>query len=481
MNIKIILYVFGILLLIEGGLLMLPVIVALLYGEQDLLPILYSSAIAFTVGGLCWYFNRKCSNEIGKREGFFIVSAVWIVFAFFGAFPFMISGYISSVTDAFFEAISGFTTTGYTIIPEIEALPHGLLFWRSMMHFMGGIGILVLCISVLPNFGVGSMNIYQAETSAASGGKISPRIKDTAKHITVIYLILTLACFLMYLPDPKMNIFNALCHALSTTATGGFSTKTASMAAFSKYSQWVAILFMFLGSTSFVYIFYLWKHEFKKITRNDEFRFFVYIILATFIIVFIGLLHIDYEFERAFREGLFNVVNVISTTGFGINDYRWWTPPLWFVVFLLAFVGGCAGSTAGGLKSVRFLLLFRMIPVQFKKMIHQNAIIHVKLNGQNVSEDRMSRTLAYLMIFLCVYVVGVFVLMLCDFDFTSAVTTSVACLSNLGPGLELTYPTGNFANISTSGKWVSSLLMLLGRLELYSVLILFSITFWKKQ
>jgi len=285
----------------------------------------------------------------------------------------------------------------------------------------------------------------------------------------------------MYLPDPKMTIFDALCHALSTTATGGFSTKTASLAAFSEYSQWVAILFMFIGSTPFIYIFYLWKYEFKKIYHNDEFRFFLYIILVALTLVFIGLMLNNYDFGRAIREGLFNVVSVISTTGFSINNYKSWAPPLWFILFLLAFIGGCAGSTAGGLKSVRFLLLLKIIPVQFKKMIHPNAIIHVKLNGQNVSEDRMSRTLAFLMIFLCVYIIGVFVLMLCNLDFASAATTSVASLSNLGLGLELSHPIGNFENISTAGKWVSSSLMLLGRLELYSVLILFSITFWKKQ
>ncbi len=480
MNIKFILYVLGALLLIEGCLMLLPVIVALLYGEHDLLPILYSSAIAFAIGGAFWYFNKGCSKEISKREGFIIVSTVWIVYAFFGALPFVFSGYIPSITDAFFEAMSGFTTTGSTILRDIEALPHGLLFWRAFTHFTGGIGILVLCIAVLPIFGMGSMMIYQAETSTAStGGKFSPRIKDTAKHIFRIYLILTAVCILLYLPG--MNFFDAVCHAFSTMATGGFSNKNASMGAYSIYSQYVTILFMLLGSTSFILFFYVWKREFKRITQNDEFRFYLLIVLVASAFICVGLLFNGYDIEQAIRESMFNVVSIISTTGYAINDYMLWAPPLWFIIFLIAFIGGCAGSTSGGLKVVRFLLLFRMIPVQFKKIIHQNAIINVKLNKQNVTEDRMFRTLAFFMIFLCVYTLGVFMLMVCGLDFTSAAGASIACLANSGPGLELVGPASNFADISLVGKWVCSFLMLFGRLELYSILILFSPAFWTKQ
>ncbi len=480
MNIKFIIYILGALLMIEGGLMVLPVIVALLYGEHDLLPILYSSAIVFVVGGSCWHFNRGCSKEIGKREGFIIVGTVWIVFAFFGSLPFVFSGYIPSITDAFFEAMSGFTTTGSTILKDIEALPHGLLFWRAFMHFTGGIGILVLGVAVLPIFGMGSMTIYQAETSTASiGGKLSPRIKDTAKHIARIYLILTVICILLYLPG--MNFFDAVCHAFSTIATGGFSTKNASLGDYSIYIQYVTIFFMLMGGTTFILFFYAWKREFKKIYQSDEYRFYLLIVLVASAFICVGLLMNDYGVEQAIRESTFNVVSILTTTGYAINDYMLWTPPLWFIIFLITFIGGCAGSTAGGLKVVRFMLLFRMIPVQFKKIIHQNAIIQVKLNKQNVSEDRMFRTLAYFMIFLCVYAVGVFLLMICGLSFTSAAGASIACLANSGPGLELVGPASNFADLSIFGKWICSFLMLFGRLELYSVLILFSPAFWTKQ
>jgi trk system potassium uptake protein TrkH len=437
--------------------------------------------VAFAIGWMFAYSNKNCPKEIGKREGFIIVGVVWIVFAFFGSLPFVFSGYVSSITDAFFETMSGFTTTGSTIIRDIEGLPHGLLFWRAFMHFTGGIGILVLCIAVLPIFGVGSMNIYQAETSTVSiGEKFSPRIKDVAKHIFRIYLILTASCILFYLP--AMDFFDAVCHAFSTTAIGGFSTKNASMGAFSVYAQYVTILFMILGSCPFVLFFYAWKCEFGKITKNDEFRFYLTMILIISLFICIVLLIKNQGIvEPAIREGIFNVVSMISTTGYVINDYMQWSPPMWFIIFLTAFIGGCAGSTSGGLKMVRFLLLVRMIPMQFKKIMHQNAIVQVKLNGQTVPEDKMYRILAFFIIFLFVYIAGVFILILCGLNFTTAAGTSIACLSNTGSGLDLSGPHNNFANLSVAAKWICSFLMLFGRLEVYSILILFSPAFWRKQ
>jgi len=480
MNYRFIVYILGVLLFIEGGLMTLPAMVAFVYDEPDFLPILYSSMIAFMIGGAFWLVNRKCRRVTGKREGFIIVGLVWIVYSFFGALPFLLSGYIPSATDAFFEAMSGITTTGSTILTDIEALPHGLLFWRALLHFTGGIGILVLGIAILPVFGVGSMNIYRVETSVTSiSEKLRPRIKDTAKLIFRIYLILTILCILFYLPD--MNLFDAICHAFSTTATGGFSTKNASLGAFSAYSQYVTIVFMLSGSTSFVLFFFIWKRELLKITQNDELRLYVLMILGAFIFICSGLLIDNYAVEKAVRESLFGVVSVISTTGYAVNDYLQWRPTLWFIIFLLSFIGGCAGSTAGGLKIVRFLLLFRMIPVQFKKIIHQNAIIQVKLNGQNVTEERMSRTLAFFVIFLCIYTLGTIMLMISGLDFTTAAGASIACLANSGPALDSLGPAGNFAGISVAAKWICSFLMLCGRLELYSVLILFTPVFWKKQ
>jgi len=399
---------------------------------------------------------------------------------FFGALPFIFSGHIPSVADAFFEAMSGITTTGSTIIADIETLPHGLLFWRALLHFTGGIGILVLGIAILPIFGVGSMNIYRVETSISSfSEKFRPRIKDTANLIFRIYVLFTVLCVLFYLPD--MNFFDAVCHAFSTTATGGFSTKNASLGAYSAYSQYVTIVFMLLGSTSFVVFFYVWKREFTKIAQNDELRLYLFIIATAFILIFTGLAIDNYGIEKAVRESLFSVASIISTTGYTISDYMLWRPPLWFIIFLLSFIGGCAGSTTGGLKIVRFLMLIRMIPVQFKKIIHQNAIIQVKLNGQNVTEERMSRTLAFFMIFLCSYTLGVFILICCGLDFTTAAGASIACLANVGPALDSLGPTGNFAGLPDVGKWICSFMMLFGRLELYAILILFTPAFWEKQ
>jgi len=480
MNIRFVLYILGALLCLEGTLLLLPGAVALIYGEHDLLSMLYSSAIAFSIGGVFWLFNKNCSKEIGRREGFIIVVAVWFVFAFFGSLPFIFSGYVSSMTDAFFEAMSGFTTTGSTIIPDLEVLPHGLLFWRALMHFTGGIGILVLCIAVLPIFGVGSMNIYQAETATVSfGQRFSPRIKDTAKLIFRIYIVLTALCFLLYLPD--MGEFDALCHAFSTTAVGGFSTKNASLGAYSAYSQYITMIFMLLCSCSFVLFFYAWKREFRKISQNDEFRFYLMMILIVSFFVCTGLLLNNQGIEPAIREGVFNVLSMISTTGYVVNDYMQWSPPMWLIVFFIAFIGGCAGSASGGLKMVRVLLLTRVIPIQLKKIIHPNAVIQVKLNGHNVSDEQMSRTLAFFMIFLCIDLLGIFLLMICGLNFITAVGTGMTTLSNVGPGLDLTGPSSNFSQLPIAAKWVCSALMLLGRLEVYSILILFSPAFWGKH
>lgn len=480
MNIRYILYVLGVLLFIEGVLMMFPVVVALLYGEHDLLPILYSSGIAFATGGLFWFFNKNSSKDIGSREGFVIVGVVWIMYAFFGALPFIFSNYIPSFTDAFFETMSGFTTTGSTILNNIEALPHGLLFWRAFMHFIGGIGILVLLIAVLPILGIGNMTIYQIETSiAAVGWKLSPRIKDTAKYIFHIYLILTLACLLFYLPG--MNFFDALCHSFSTIATGGFSTKNESMGAFSTYSQYVTVFFMLAGGASFTLYFNAWKRDFHKISRNDEYRFYLMLVIIATAFICIGLILSNYDIKQAIHESLFNVVSIITSTGYTINDYMQWAPPLWFIIIFITFIGGCAGSTAGGMKVIRFMLLLRMIPVQFKKIIHPNAIINVKLNGHNVTEERLFRTLAFLVIFICVYIIGVLALMICGLDFTSAVGASISCLANSGPGLGSVGPASNYADISLVAKWVCSFLMLFGRLELYSILILLSPAFWKNK
>ncbi|MDR0715072.1 MAG: TrkH family potassium uptake protein [Bacteroidales bacterium] len=480
MNIRFILYILGALMIVEGFLMLFPTVVAMIYGEPDMKSFLFSSLITGGTGGIFRYLFRETSKEITKREGHIIVCLVWIVFGFFGSLPFLFGGQAVSLADAFFETISGLTTTGCSVMPDVESLTHGLLFWRALMHFMGGVGILMLVIAVLPIFGVGSMTIYQVETSQASISRLSPRIKDTAGFIFRIYLFLTFSCLLAYLPE--MNFFDAVCHAFSTTASGGFSTRNAGMGAFSAYSQYISVIFMLLAGTNFVLMHYVRKGDFKKATQSDEFRFYLLMVLSVSLFVATGLLLSEsFGVERAFREGLFHVVSICSTTGYTVSDYTLWFPPLWFVITLTALVGGCAGSTAGGLKMVRIILLLRMIPVQFKRIMHHRGMILVKLNRQNVPEEQMFRTLSFLMIFLCVFILGVFVLMICGLDVTTAFGATVACLTNCGQGLGEVGPSGNFSGIPVAGKWVCSFLMLLGRLELYAVLIIFSRDFWNRQ
>jgi trk system potassium uptake protein TrkH len=479
MNIRFILYILGYLLIVEGVLMLFPTAIAIAYGESDANSFLFSSLTAFCMGGTLWYFFRKSSKEVTKREGHIIVCVVWIVFGVFGSLPFIFSGTAASFTDAFFETMSGFTTTGCTAMPDVEALTHGLLFWRALMHLTGGVGILMIVIAVLPLFGVGSMTIYQVETSQAGISRLSPKIKNTAGFIFRIYLFLTFACLLAYLPE--MNFFDAVCHAFSTTASGGFSTYNASMGAFSAYSQYVSVVFMLLAGTSFVLMHYVRKGDFGKVLQSDEFRFYLLTILCVSLFVALGLMFDHFGMERAFRESLFHVTSICTTTGYAVSDYTLWAPPLWFVIVLTAFVGGCAGSTAGGLKMVRIILLLRMIPVQFKRIMHHRGLILVKLNGQNVPEEQMFRTLSFLMIFLCVFILGVFVLMICGLDVTTAFGATVACLTNCGLGTGEVGPAGNFSGIPPAGKWVCSFLMLLGRLELYAVLIIFSRNFWNRH
>jgi trk system potassium uptake protein TrkH len=479
MNIRFILYTLGTLLIIESGLMLFPAIIAFVYGEQDFTSFLLSVLIAACAGGACWFFSKDSSKEISKREGHIIVSGVWIVFSVFGSLPFVLSGQVTSVADAFFETMSGFTTTGCTIFPNVEALTHGMLFWRALMHFTGGVGILVLIIAVLPIFGVGSMTIFQLETSNASINRLSPRIKDTATYIFRFYVFFTILCLLLYLPE--MGFFDAICHAFSTTASGGFSTRNASMGAYSAYSQYVSIVFMLLAGTNFTLMYYAWKRDFKRISQSDEFRFYLLIVLVASLFIGCGLLFSGFGVERAFRESFFHVASILTTTGYAVSDYTLWAPPLWFIILLIAFIGGCAGSTSGGLKVVRFVLLFRMIPVQFKRIVHQRGLILVKLNKQNVPEEQMFRTLSYFMVFLCVFALGAFVLMICGLDVTSAIGATVACLTNCGQGWGMVGPSGNFSEISLAAKWVCAFLMLFGRLELYAVLVIFSREFWTQQ
>jgi trk system potassium uptake protein TrkH len=459
----------------------LPIIVSIIYGEKDFYFITLSAAITFFCGGALWYFNREPDKDVGKREAYVIASSIWIIYSIFGALPFYLSGEIPSFTDAFFETISGFTTTGASILTVVEKMPHGLLFWRSMTHLVGGIGILVLSIVVLPVFGTGSMYLYGAETSSASTGKLHPKIKDTATRLLWIYVgFVVLLTILLLLGG--MNLFESLCHSFGTIASGGFSVRTSSLIDYSPYIQYVIAVFMIAAGINFNLHYFLLKGHFKKVFQNEELRLFFTIVLVALLIIWFSLMYFHgLGWEQSFRYAFFNVSNVMSTTGFVINDYMLWKPFLWFLLFVMLFFGGCAGSTAGGIKVVRYVLLIKNIPVQFRKLLHERGIIAARLNGEMISEELVFRTFVFVIIYLFIWVVSTLLLMVTNLPLADSMGGVAACMAGCGPGLGSVGPVGNYYHLTDFAKWVLSFDMLVGRLEIFSFLILFTPFFWKNK
>ena len=481
LNSKFIVYVMGLLLIIESSFMMICAGVSLCYGESDLRPIVLSALITFFSGLVIHLFTRGSSNEIGKREGYVIVTLVWVVFSLFGSLPFVMGGYIPSYTDAFFETMSGFTTTGASVLSDIEALPHGILFWRSMTHLVGGMGILVLTVAILPIFGIGGMSLFNAEAAGITTDKLHPRIKETAQRLWGIYMLL-IGVETIFLMFGGMTLFDALCHSFGTLASGGFSTKNDSAASFSPYIQYVLIVFMIIAGTNFTLHYFALNGKWKRVVKNQEFK--VYLSVILFITVLIGgtLVLLDgLPAEKAFRDALFQVSSVLTSTGFVSADYTSWHHYLWFLIFSLMFVGGCVGSTSGGVKLLRQYLLFRNSIGEFKRMIHPSAVIPVRYNGAVVSKDIIFKVLAFFMMYLFVFFCGCFVMTLLGMDFVSSMGAVATTMGGIGPGLGSVGPVSNFAGVPQMGKWVLSFLMLLGRLELFTVLIIFAPSFWKHQ
>ncbi len=477
MNLKIIFRVLGFLLFIEGVAMLLS---SLVYNEHDIFAFLISAAINIAIGGIIVLATRNANKDIGKREGFVIVSLVWIVFSFFGSLPFILSGSIPNFTNAYFETMSGFSTTGSTIINDIEALPHGILFWRSMTHWLGGMGMIVLSLAILPVFGIGGMQLYLAEVPGPTPDKISPRIRQTAKTLWVIYLGFT-ATETLLLWIGGMSFFDAVCHSFATMATGGFSTKQASIAYWSSpYIQYVITFFMLFAGTNFILSYLAIKGKFKSVFRDEEFKYYLIFIFGFTVIIFIGLLiTTSLGVEKAFRDAFFQVVSIITTTGFATTDYLLWTPFLTILIFALFFFGGSGGSTSGGIKIMRIVLLFKNSYHELRRMIHPNAVIPVRFNRHSVDSKTMNNVLAFFMLYIVIFAVSTVIFTLIEPDMESAMGAVATSLGNIGPGLGKFGPADNFLHLKPVGKWFLSFLMLLGRLELFTILVLFSPSFWK--
>lgn len=467
-------------LILDGLFMFTGIPFSVYYGDNDVWILAGCGSGTSFFGLLLKYLTKNYKRDISKRDGYVVVSLSWVVVSIFGALPFVIHGSIPSYTDAFFETISGFTTTGASILNDIESLPHGLLLWRSLTQWLGGMGIIVLSLAILPILGIGGMQLFVAEVPGPTKDKIHPRIKETAKRLWGIYVIFTGAeVALLWLGG--MTFFDAVNHAFTTMATGGFSTKQASIAYYdSPFIQYVITAFMFLAGTNFALHYHMLHGRLRTFTRNDEFKFYLTVTLGLTFIIMAGLLLSQFTgIEKAFRDSIFQVVSIITTTGYVTEDYEAWGPFFQMLFFIMLFIGGSAGSTGGGVKIVRHLLLFKNSLLELRRLIHPRAIIPVRFNGSAVPQDIISNVLAFFLFYISIFVLGTIAVTLAGMDFMSALGAVATSLGNVGPGIGTVGPMYNFSGIPEIAKWILSFLMLLGRLELFTILIIFSRSFWK--
>ncbi|MEM1137326.1 MAG: TrkH family potassium uptake protein [Bacteroidota bacterium] len=480
-NFKIIVSIVGLLLIINGLFMLLCLPFSIYFGESDWKALLVAGILTYIVGFVCWFRYKDSKNkELKKRDGYIIVTLGWLTMSAFGALPYIFSGAIPNYTDAFFETISGYSTTGASILTDIESVHKGILFWRSLTQWIGGMGIIVLTVAILPFLGIGGMQLFVAEAPGITPDKLKPRIQATAKRLWLVYLGITaLECILLMLGN--MTFYDALNHSLTTMATGGFSTKNTSAADFSPYVQYIITFFMFLAGTSFTLNYFAFKGKFKQIWHNEEFRYYLGgILVFTAIVALTVFLVTDQSFEKAFRDTIFQIVSIITTTGYVSADYTQWTPFLTLLFFVFMFIGGSAGSTAGGVKIVRHIILLKNSALELKRQLHPSAVIPVRFNNKAVSQNITYNVLAFIMIYVFIFAAGAILIALCGVDFMTSIGAVATCLGNVGPGLGEVGPVNNFAALPGITKWILAFFMLLGRLELFTVLMLFSPFFWKK-
>lgn len=479
---KAIFRIIGFLLLFEALSLLSSVPVALYYGEPTEY-LLLSVAAMVVSGSFFAYVCRKAGRNVSRKDGYIVVTVIWIIFSLFGSLPYMLSGYIPSFTDAFYETMSGFTTTGSSILSNIESLPRSLLFWRALTHWIGGLGIVFFTVAVFPIFGLGDMHLFAAESVGPMRAKLHPRISVTARWILTVYLGLTVIATVAFYAA-GMGWFDSLCHSMSTVSTGGFSTKQASIAAFgSPLIEYVTILFMFIGGVSLSLQYLLiFKGRIKELFRDTEFRTYLMFVLFFTAIISVGLfLTTTMTAEWSFRTALFQVVSIQTTTGFATVDYTLWSPLLWLMLCGLMFVGACSGSTSGAMKCVRVATLFKVMWNEFKRIVHPNAVLPVRMARKIVPTSVQSAILAYTVIYFFMVIVGLVVNMAFGIDFLNSFGLSVTSVGNVGPALGNYGPMDSLALLPAGVKWFCSFQMLVGRLEFFAVLLLLTPIFWKRQ
>lgn len=495
LNLKLISKIFGSLLYLEATLLGLCLLIAIYFNGTDIASFGLTAIITAICGLVFRQLGRNADNNMSRRDAYFVVTMAWVMFSLFGMIPFIIPNFsftdIShstmqsfSFTDAFFETMSGFTTTGATIIDDVEALPKALLFWRSLTQWIGGLGIVFFTIAVLPSMVGGSVKVFSAEATGPIRSKLHPRLHTGAKWIWAVYLFLTIACMFSYMAC-GMDWFNAINYSMTSTATGGFATTNGSLTSFrSPAEEYVCTFFCFLAGINFLLLYAsVAKLQLRNLLRNSEFRFYISaIIIATIFIIAELMMRNHYDFEHAFRSSIFQVVSFMTSTGLYNDDAGQWPHVTWIVLAGLMVIGACSGSTSGGIKSIRAVMILKSMRNEFRQLLHPNAILPMKIDGVNVPMSKRVTLLSFVSLYLLLAALCTFVMTAAGVDHTNAVTITLSCLGNVGPtlGLEIG-PTMSWSVLPVFAKWMCAFLMLVGRLELFTVLVLFTPAFWKSN
>ncbi len=484
-NYKIVYRIMSMLLFIEAVMMLLSTGVSLCYelgAEGDLHSLFLSTVVTASVAIALAIAGRNAKKNLRKRESFLLVSLAWIFWSTFGMLPYLIDGHIPNITDAFFETMSGFSTTGATILNDIEAMPHGLLFWRSLTQWIGGLGIVFFTIAILPIFGIGGVQLFAAEAAGPTTDKLFPRIGVTARWIWGVYLSLTLleVVFLMF---GGMSLYDAVCHAFTTTSTGGFSPKQDSIAAYnSPYIEYVIATFMTISGINFMLLFYAVSGKASKFFADNELQWFLRSML-----IFVGIITLVLVFregmgiEEAFRASFFQVSSLHTTCGYATADFMLWPPITWACLSIVMITGACAGSTTGGIKSIRMVSMWRIMRNHIKHIIHPNAVLPVRVNGQMIQPTLVIRIFAFAFAYMGIIIITSVLLMAFDMGFIESLGCTISAMGGVGPGLGKYGPAATWYDMPAACKWILSFVMLLGRLEMFTVLVLFTPRFWKQH
>ena len=481
-NYKIISKIIGSLLFIEAFFMSWCLGISFIFNEDDHMAFLISIVLTMAAGFLFLLFGNRSDNSLSRRDAYIVVTAVWMIFSIFGMLPFLIHGSITNICDAFFETISGFTTTGASIIDDVEVLPHGILFWRSLTQWIGGLGIVFFTIAILPSLVGGSVKVFAAEATGPIKAKMHPRLTTTAKWLWSIYLLLTISCGISFW-FAGMNWFEALNYSMTTTATGGFAIHNESTEFFhSPTIDYISITFQFLSGINFTLLYIsIFKMKLKSLFKNSEFKLYISVVLiATLWIAYLLFTRMDYDVERSFRCALFQVISFITTTGMFNDDAGTWPHITWVILGVVMYLGACAGSTSGGFKCIRGVMLLKVVRNNFRQILHPNAVLPVKVNGQNIPQSKLIALFAFFTLTILMILFTATIMIVAGIDNTNAITISLSCVSNVGPTLGTQIgPVMSWSSLPDIIKWLLCPLMLMGRLEIMTVLVLFTRSFWE--